>query len=153
MQSRVITRIHPRRLLPGIALVVVIGCGARSAPREITITASDYHLDVAPSLPPGLASFTFVNHGRVLHEVQFYRFRAGLSPDSARRFLAADSIPESAQDASGGVLIAVPGATAHERLLVALSRGELYAAVCEFRDADSLPPHARLGMFALVRVE
>ena len=79
--------------------------------------------------------------------------RIGMTPDLAGRLLARDSIPDADADSWGSVLIANSGKTATERVLIPLISGELYALMCQFRNADSLPQHAKLGMVALERVE
>jgi hypothetical protein len=50
------------------------------------------------------------------------------------------------------VLIAFPGVTAHEEVLIPLLRGERYALMCEFRDTPAKPKHTMLGMVALLDV-
>lgn len=129
------------------------GCAKPAPFREVDIHATDYSFRAPATLPAGLTAFRFVNDGAVNHEVQLFRFRSGITPELAATLLAHDSIPEPDADAWGSVLIANAGLAAHERILVPLARGELYALICEFRNADSLPRHARLGMVALLRVE
>jgi len=98
-------------------------------------------------------TFRLVNDGSVLHEVQIFRFRPGIPADSAEALLAAGPVPEEAYDISGSVLITAPGTTAREQVLAILMAGDVYGLLCEFRDADSLPRHATMGMRAVLRVE
>ncbi len=104
------------------------------------------------TLPPGSTAFRLVNQGKVLHEVQLYRFRPGISRDSALRMLATDQIPEEAIDVDGGVLIAGPADSSAQELLAPLRRGDIYALECAFRDAPDKPEHRDLGMVAVFEV-
>ncbi len=140
-------------LLLGLFAVPSLSCAGAPSFREVDIHALDYAFRVPATLPPGLTAFRFINEGRVLHEVQLFRFRAGMSAEVAGKLLARDSIPDQDADPWGSVLIASPGQTAVAQIMVPLVHGELYALVCEFRNADSLPKHAKMGMVALLRVE
>lgn len=125
----------------------------RSAPlRYVTIVATDYAYRAPTSVPAGLTAFQFVNRGTHPHEMQLFRFRPDVSAQRARAYLAAGAVPDSAADMSGSVLIAFPGVTAHEDVLVSLAPGERYALMCEFRDSPTKPKHTMLGMVALLEV-
>ena len=50
------------------------------------------------------------------------------------------------------MLIAASGLPTRQELLLSLGHGELYGLLCDFRDGPRGMPHARLGMFALIRV-
>lgn len=141
------------RVLPGSFAALSLACARPPAYREVEIHATDYAFQVPQTLPAGLTAFRFVNDGSVSHEVQLFRFRPGMAPELASRLLTRDSIPDADADAWGSVLIASAGHAALERILVPLVRGELYALMCQFRNADSLPRHTKLGMVALLRVE
>jgi hypothetical protein len=109
---------------------------------------------VAPAtLPSGNATFRFINDGSVLHEVQLFQFRKGTTPEAAATLFAAGSLPDSAYEGSGAVLITAPGTVAREQVIVHLKHGEVYGLLCEFRDAASLPRHSAMGMRAVIRVE
>lgn len=133
------------------ALLPASGCAPQ--PRVVDIHAKNYAFSAPAKLPPGSTSFRLVNDGSVLHEVQLFRFHAGISSDSAAVLLAAGPIPDSAYDVSGSVLITAPGTTAHEQVVIPLSTGDVYGLLCEFRDGDSLPRHASMGMWATLQVE
>lgn len=120
--------------------------------RDVTITARDYAFSIPASLPAGLTAFHFVNRGTVPHEVQFFRFNLGLSLNAARGYLAAGSVPDSVADRSGSVLIAPPGDSVREAILVRLRPGERYALLCQFRDSTGKPRHTQLGMVGLIEV-
>jgi hypothetical protein len=119
---------------------------------HVTIVATDYAYRVPASVPPGMTAFRFVNRGTHPHEVQLFRFLPSVTAPMARAYLAAGAVPDSAADASGSVLIAFPGVTAHEEVLVSLAAGERYALMCEFRDGPTKPKHTALGMVALLEV-
>jgi hypothetical protein len=123
-----------------------------SSIRHVTIVATDYAYQVPAVLPSGMTAFRFVNRGTHPHEVQLFRFLPSVSAKTARAYLVAGNVPDSAADPSGSVLIALPGVTAHEEVLIPLVRGEQYALMCEFRDAPSKPKHTMLGMVALLDV-
>ena len=99
-----------------------------------------------------MTAFRFINRGAHAHEVQLFRFNRNVSGRQARAYLASGSVPDSAADPSGSVLIAFAGVTAREEVLVQLAHEERYALMCEFRDAPTKPKHAALGMVALLEV-
>ena len=119
---------------------------------HVDIVATDYAYVAPTSVPAGMTAFRLVNHGSHPHEVQLFRFKPSVDARTARAYLGAGNVPDSAADESGGVLIAFPGVTAHEELLVTLVRGERYALMCQFRDAPGKPQHTALGMVALLEV-
>ncbi|HEY3745311.1 MAG TPA: hypothetical protein VGL17_03665 [Gemmatimonadaceae bacterium] len=142
---------RPFHFLLLLSAISFWGCRATSF-REAEIEAVDYAYRAPPVVDPGLVAFRFTNHGKVAHEVQIFRFRPGTTVELANRYLQTGSVPDSAADASGSVLIAGAGLTAPERVLIQAVPGELYALMCQFRDAPGKPQHASLGMVALVRV-
>jgi hypothetical protein len=123
-----------------------------SSIHHVTIVATDYAYQVPAVLPSGMTAFRFVNRGTHPHEVQLFRFLPSVSAKAAQAYLAAGNVPDSAADPSGSVIIAFPGVTAHEEVLIPLVRGERYALMCEFRDAPAKPKHTTLGMVALLEV-
>jgi hypothetical protein len=146
-----VTNSSPIRHCILLAALICAGCRAPRF-READIEAVDYAFRAPAVVAPGLVAFRFTNHGRVPHEVQIFRFNAGTTVDIANRYLKTGSVPDSAADASGSVLIANAGLMAPERVLIEAKPGELYALMCQFRDAAGKPQHASLGMVALVRV-
>lgn len=125
----------------------------RHADANLRIIARDYAFDTPASLEPGRTTFQLVNAGHVRHEVQLYRFKPGTTRDAALHMLAVDSIPDSAIDGDGGVLIALPADSARQQLVTTLARGEVYALECAFRDAPNAPQHSRMGMYAVFEVK
>ena len=137
-----------------MALFLVPGCSPRAAgPAHTRVIARDYAFGFPHSLPAGPTAFRLINEGTVNHEVQIYRFTAGLSPDSALRLLATDQITDRDIDPDGGVLIAAPSDSTQQELLVMLRPGEVYALECAFRNAADQPKHRDLGMVAVFTVE
>ncbi|MDE3150864.1 MAG: hypothetical protein KGL93_01320 [Gemmatimonadota bacterium] len=144
----------PSRVLLFGAVPLLMSGHATPAVHRVVIEAHDYAYVVPTTVPAGPTLFEFVNRGRVRHEVQFFRVKAGVTANQARSYLATGDIPWSAVDTTSGagVLIAIPGDSAHEQLYVDLARGEHYALMCQFQDSSKAPPHATLGMVALLTV-
>lgn len=138
----------------GLALLLIVsGCRREVvAPREIDIHAAEYAFRAPATLAPGPAAFRLVNDGKFWHEVQLFRFHSGTTAETAARYLSADSIPDEARDSTGSVLIAGAGRASDQRILIRAAHGELYGLICDFSDGGTAR-HARLGMFALMRVE
>lgn len=153
MINRVAHLSRTSRLIAASLVLSLPACSPVPGVRDVPIHAADYAFRVQDAVPPGLAAFRLINDGKHWHELQLFRFRPGVSPDSARTLLAVNQIPDAARDSTGSVLIAGAGLSSRERILVQLTRGELYGLICDFRDADSLPRHSKLGMFKLVRIE
>lgn len=136
-----------------VFLLALTGCGGVRGTSEVEIVATDYAFQVPPKIKPGLVAFRFANHGTVPHEVQFYHLRPHISRDSALRRLTTDLPDSLAVDGAGSVLWAPAGVTQHERLLVDVRAGGVYLLMCQFQNADSLPPHSKLGMIAVFESE
>src|SRR4051812_35007534 len=109
-----------------LALILILGScrSGAAAPDEIDIHATEYAFRAPATLVPGAVAFRLVNDGKFWHEVQLFRFRPGVTADSATRLLAADSIPDEARDSTGSVLIAGAGLAGQQRILVTTSRGD-----------------------------
>jgi uncharacterized cupredoxin-like copper-binding protein len=145
------TRILIARILIAVVMMTTVACAAAPV-HDVTITARDYAFTIPASVPAGLTAFHFVNRGKVPHEVQFFRFNPGVSATTARAYLATGSVPDSVADPSGSVLIATPGDSVREALLVQLRPGERYALLCQFHDSAGKPQHTQLGMVGLIEV-
>lgn len=136
-----------------LALCLVASCSpvARDV-AHFRLIARDYAFGAPPTLPPGETAFHFINEGTVRHEVQLYRFKPGVSRDSALRMLATDNLPDSLVDTDGGVLIAGPKDSAVQQLLAPLHTGDVYAFECAFRNGPDQPRHNSLGMISVFEV-
>lgn len=138
------------RLIVIATLPVLAAC--RPAVRDVSILATNYAFQAPSVLGTGPTLFHLTNHGTVAHEVQLFRFRAGISADSGMKLLHAEQAPDSLFDASGAVLISAVGATAVEGIQVDLKAGETWALVCQFRDSAGAPKHDQLGMTSVFTV-
>ena len=56
--------------------------------------------------------------------------------------------PTDLTDGVVGILITEPGETSLGTMDVELLPGRTYVMICQFKDADSLPPHVAMGMQA-----
>lgn len=147
-------------VLTSSRLIALLAAAFLSAPSPVTsaplshvdIVATDYAYRAPATLPAGLTAFQFVNRGTVPHELQLFRFLPSVTTAAARSALTHGRVPDAMADPSGSVLIALPGITAHEQVLIDLRRGERYALVCEFQDEPSKPKHSTMGMVALLEV-
>ena len=119
-----------------------------TASSETVITASDYAFQVPAHFARGPIRFRLQNPGKVPHEVAMGQLRAGVTADSVLARVAAGGDPADLTDGLVGVLIAEPGATSLGSLGVELVAGRTYMMICQFQDADSLPPHIAMGMQA-----
>lgn len=131
--------------------LLLFGCAPR-APRPIEIIAVNYAFQAPDSAPAGPVVFTLTNRGTVLHEVQLFRFRRGITADSGLRLLVTEGTPDSLYDPSGAVLITAVGASAVQGVTADLQPGELWGLVCQFRDSIGAPKHDKLGMFRVLTV-
>lgn len=114
----------------------------------VVVPGTDYAFQVPAELPAGNTRIQFANQGKVLHEMALGQLRAGVTADSVLAYAAAGHDPGELTDGIVGILIADPGTTAMGTLAVDLLPGRTYMMICNFRDADSLPPHIAMGMHA-----
>lgn len=141
---------RPVRTVYRLILLGLVGSACRQtnppAALETTIVASDYAFQVPDHLPQGRTLFRMRNTGRVPHEMALGQLRAGVTADSVLTRLAGGGDPADLTDGVVGILIAEPGASSLGTLSVDLIQGRTYMMICQFRDADSLPPHIAMGM-------
>ncbi len=135
-----------------LAVVGAVACRPQTPP-VIAITAVNYAFQAPATVAPGPARLRLINAGTVVHEVQVFVFKPGISADSGRALLSTmDHVPDSLADSSGAVLIAAAGTTAPEEVYVDLQAGRAYALLCQFRDIPTAKRHDRLGMFGALQV-
>jgi hypothetical protein len=119
---------------------------ALAAPREITVTANDYAFMPLPPIEAGPTIFSFVNQGKVNHELAIGRLKATASVDDyVKATPGAQRI--ALLDGFVGILIAGPGLHSDGRVLVDLTKGVGYVVWCNFRDKPDAPQHMTLGMY------
>jgi hypothetical protein len=115
---------------------------AAAAPATVTITATDYKLELPASIPAGVVALTLVNHGQELHQAQLVRLEDGKTaadfeaamkrpgaPPAWARFVGGPNAITPRQETTGTSAL-VPG---H------------YVAVCLIPGPDEVP-HVMKGM-------
>ncbi|MEO8140565.1 MAG: hypothetical protein ABI742_13010 [Gemmatimonadota bacterium] len=147
----------PRFLIRGsgfLCLTMLTACSSSAPPvARVRVVARDYSFGVPASLPAGETYFQLVNEGTVRHEIQLYRFRPGVTRDSALHLIASDDFPDSVVDVDGGVLISGPNDSAVQQLVAPLHSGDVYGLECAFRNGSGQPVHSKLGMFSVFEVK
>jgi hypothetical protein len=117
-----------------------------SEPREVTVAATDYAFLPLPVIKAGPTLFSFVNQGKVNHEVAIVR----LKPTSVvETYVKTPPGPERTAQAerSVGILIAAPGMKPDGKIWVDLRKGATYVVLCNFRDKPDAPQHIAMGMY------
>ncbi|MEO8478770.1 MAG: hypothetical protein ABI542_03985 [Gemmatimonadota bacterium] len=135
----------------GALSALLAGCvaPAPTPPRELVVSATDYAFGSVPAeLSAGPVQFRMENQGKVPHEMALGQLSAGVTADSMMAYLAGGGEPAELSDGVVGILIASPGTTSLGTLAADLVSGRTYLMICQFRDSDSLPPHAAMGMIA-----
>ena len=148
-----------RRLTLGFILAAAVdvfpGFGraqeARNAVR-IDVVANDYaFLPLPARIAAGPTMFTFVNQGKVNHEMSIRRLRPGATIDDLLKVSREGGRLRELITRSVGILVAGPGKSPDGRLLVDLIHGETYMLFCNFKDSPDAPTHMTLGMYASFR--
>ena len=124
---------------------------ARQLGRADTIVGMDYAFRAPQVLGPGRHTFTFVNAGKQVHEVNIALLRRGVTIEQAFKIAKADGDLMGSVDEWLGVLVATPGTSAPGRVEVTLLPGREYLIKCDLTDRDKAPPHVTLGMFGSIR--
>ena len=118
----------------------------------VRVTGSDYAFTLPDSLPAGITTFRFVNTGKVRHELNISRLKAGVPMDSLLATIRADQSVKDLIDGPVGVLFAEPGDSSSAGLSVDLKPGERYAVICIFADSAGAKQHFEMGMYKQVTV-
>jgi hypothetical protein len=142
---------YRRQTLQVLALccLPLLGCApVKPVAPEIVIPATDYAFQLPKEISAGRTQFRLENRGKVAHEVAMGQLRAGYTADSVLARMAAGGDPGDMTDGLVGVLIAGPATTSLGSLSADLLPGRTYMMICQFKDADSLPPHVVMGMYA-----
>lgn len=115
---------------------------------EAVIPATDYAFTIPARLPAGPATFRLDNRGKVPHEMAMGRLKAGVTADSVMAYAGTGGDPGDLADGIVGILISAPGMQSLGTVSTDLVSGRTYLLICQFKDADSLPPHMAMGMVA-----
>lgn len=137
----------------GTVLAALSAACQPKSPHQVVVTATDYAFAAPASMPAGSTEIRLTNQGRVAHEMALGRLRAGMTVDSFQARIASGGDPTDLADGVVGILIVEPGDTSIAALHTALTSGRTYVLICQFRDADSLPPHIAMGMQASFTVD
>ncbi|MFL5487931.1 MAG: hypothetical protein ACJ8AJ_05535 [Gemmatimonadaceae bacterium] len=142
-------------LIPMAALSPNLGWAQDSRPAvRIDVVANDYaFLPLPARVAAGPTIFTFVNQGRVNHEMSIGRLRPGATIDDVLKVSREGGRLREVVTRSVGILVAGPGKSPDGRLLVDLIPGETYLVLCNFKDTPVAPTHMTLGMYATFRAE
>src|SRR6266568_6080304 len=116
---------------------------------RIDVVANDYAFLPLPSrIVSGPTMFTFVNQGKVNHEMSIGRLKPGATIDDVLKISKEGGRLRDIMTRSVGILVAGPGKSPDGRLLVDLLPGETYVLLCNFKDTPDAPTHMTLGMYA-----
>ncbi len=113
-----------------------------SAPRVVTIVASEFHFMAPASVPAGRTTFRLVNHGQQVHHVTLIRLNEGKTVADLEAAFKQPGPPPAWAVLVGGPNAANPGGQQED--VVELQAGN-YAIVCFVPDADGVP-HVMKGM-------
>lgn len=129
-----------------LLMLMALGAGKDREPREITVVANDYTFMPLPAIQSGPTVFSFVNQGKVDHEVAIVRLK---TTSNVETYVKTPQGPErrAQVERSVGVLIAGPGARPDGKLWVDLTKGATYVVLCNFRDKPDAPQHVTMGMY------
>jgi uncharacterized cupredoxin-like copper-binding protein len=120
-----------------------VPAAATAAPAaQVTITATDYKLDVPATLTAGPVSFRLVNSGKELHQAQIVRLEQGKTMADLTTAMKHEGPPPSWLSFVGGPNGIAPGQEA--TTIAALTPGK-YAMICLIPSPDGVP-HMMKGM-------
>jgi uncharacterized cupredoxin-like copper-binding protein len=139
-------------VLVAILACAVTGQSARAqsveGSREIQVVANDYtFLPLPTSISAGPTIFSFLNQGKVTHELSIGRLKSGISVDDFSKTGADAPRRRDMVERSVGILIAGPGKAPDGRLLVNLQKGATYVVFCNLKDTPEAPGHLTFGMY------
>jgi hypothetical protein len=121
---------------------------------RVDVVANDYaFLPLPAHIGSGPTIFTFVNHGKVNHEMSIGRLRPGATIEDVLKISREGGRLREIVTRSVGILVAGPGKSPDGRLWVDLIPGETYLLFCNFRDTPDAPTHMTLGMYTTFRAE
>ena len=147
------------RLIGSVFLAASLASGTAAAqatlrPARIDVVANDYAFMPLPArIEAGPTLFSFVNHGKVQHELALATMKPGVSVEDLMKGVKAGGRPREFLDRSVGILIATPSANPDGQLYTNLRKGVTYFLFCNFKDTPDAQAHLLMGMFTVFRVE
>lgn len=120
--------------------------------REVEIVGLDYAFQMPTQLGPGLTTFSFVNRGKVPHELNIVLLKRGVTTQVYIKAANAGQPLAPMVDATIGVLFAKKNKRSPSGLTTVLLPHREYAVRCIFQDTPTSPRHQQLGMFASLHV-
>jgi hypothetical protein len=115
---------------------------APSTPAPVTITATDFKLDLPAQIPAGVVTLHLVNHGKELHQAQIIRLEDGKTLGDFSKAMKENGPPPSWVKFVGGPNGIAPDQEGNSTM--ALTPGH-YAAICFIPGLDGVP-HVMKGM-------
>ncbi|HUR95914.1 MAG TPA: hypothetical protein VMY76_15130 [Gemmatimonadales bacterium] len=113
---------------------------ARATP--VTVTATDYKLELPSSVPAGAVTLQLVNHGKELHQAQIVRLKDGKTAADVAQALKTEGPPPPWMEFMGGPNGIAPG---QETVSTAQLAPGQYALLCLIPSPDGVP-HIAKGM-------
>jgi hypothetical protein len=113
-----------------------------AAAAPVTVTATDFKLDLPDTLPAGAVTLQLVNHGKEVHQAQLVRLDGGKSLADFQAAMKHEGPPPPWVKFVGGPNGIAPGQEATST--VALTAGN-YVVICMIPSTDGVP-HAMKGM-------
>ncbi|MFL5495703.1 MAG: hypothetical protein ACJ8DC_15065 [Gemmatimonadales bacterium] len=115
---------------------------APAGPAQVTITATDFKLDLPAQIPAGVVSLHLVNRGKELHQAQVVRLEEGKTLDDFAKAMKQNGPPPSWVKFIGGPNGVAPDQDANSTMELAPGH---YAVLCYIPGADGVP-HVMKGM-------
>jgi uncharacterized cupredoxin-like copper-binding protein len=115
---------------------------AAPEPAAVTVTATDYKLELPASIPAGAVTIRLANHGKELHQAQLVRLEDGKTVADLEKAMKANGPMPSWMKFVGGPNGIAPGQEATSTTSLAPGR---YAALCLIPGPDGVP-HLMKGM-------
>jgi hypothetical protein len=116
--------------------------GVPAAPTQVTVTATDYKLELPATIPAGVVAIHLVNHGKELHQAQLVRLDDGKTADDLMAAMKRQGPPPTWAKFMGGPNGVAPG---QETTSTSSLEPGHYVAVCLIPGPDEVP-HVMKGM-------
>jgi hypothetical protein len=119
------------------------------ATQTIEIVGLDYAFQIPSGMNAGRSSISFVNKGKVAHELNIALLKDGASVREFMNAVQADKPVAEFRDGVVGVLFADPGKRATAQLTTDLLPGRTYVVICINRDNPKAKRHYAMGMYSV----